>query len=345
MKVWRPLVFAAALHVIGLVPALAQTVIVQNAPPGSAAEFVLNGTAVATGTAGPDGLATLTAGQGAMADRAALDVFVWVDRCDTVRRVIVVERIATPAPAGAGCLRAQIPGLFLLQRVTSIVVDVERDPPTMRLRQGPAPAEWLVRPTPGAPAPSLSLVPRGLILFGGGARSLSSEFSEQACGDAPTCNDEDQVFSATGGIAFWPIEYVGVEASFVRLGKMAADGSGDRFEFDSEMDGGLLLVAGKVGAPIGRVRVFGMGGMNLHRATFTTAQVINDASQTYQWRTEGWGLAFGGGAEVWLSSRLGIYGELTRLELKGDAVDGGEARTDAKLTSIVAGLRVRLFGE
>lgn len=339
-------VVAAAVYLAGLVPASAQTVIVQNAGPGSTAEFVLNGTVVATGTAGADGLATLTAGQGALADRGSVDVFVWVDRCGAVRRVVVVDRLVTPPPAGGECSRSQIAGLFLLQRVTTMVVDVEREPPSMRLRQGPAPAEWLIRPAPGAAAAaSTSLAPRGLGLFGGLTRSWTTDFSNHACGDAPTCNAEDQVFGATGGVAFWPVKYVGVEVSLVRPRKVVVDGSGEGYEFDSEMDGGLLLFAGKVGAPIGRVRLFGMGGLNYHRATFTTVQDINDASQTYQWRTRGWGPAFGGGAEVWFSPRIGVYGELTRAMLKGDDVGGGEAKTDAGMTSIVAGLRLWLFGD
>ena len=347
MTVSRRLVLVAALHVIvGLVPAFAQTVIVQNAAPGSTAEFVLNGAVVASGTAGTDGLVTLIARQGAIADRASLDVFIWVDRCDSVHRVIVADRIATPPPAGGNCSRAPIAGLFLLQPVTTIVVNIERDPPTMRLRQGPAPREWLLPPSEAAAAAGLaSIAPRGLILFGGGGRSFSSAFSSQACGDVSTCSSDDQVFAGEGGVAVWPSRYIGLEVSLLRPGRMTAEGSGDAFEFNSDMDGGLLLFAGKVGVPIGRVRPFGMGGMNFHRATFTTVQTINESSQTFQWRSEGWGHAFGGGVEVWLSSRVGIYGELTRLALKGDDVGGGEARTDAEMTSIVVGLRVRLFGE
>jgi hypothetical protein len=343
----RRLLLAAALHaVLAPISAAAQTVIVQNAAPGSTAEFVLNGTVVATATAGADGLATLAAGPGALPDRASQDVLVWVDRCDTLRRVVIVERVATPPPAGAGCLRTAVAGLFLLQRETTIVVNVERDPPTMRLRQGPAPPEWLIRPTPGAAAAAApSIAPRGLIVFGGGGLMLTNDFSSQSCGDAPTCNGEDQTFSATGGVGFWPSQYIGIEASLLRPRRVTVDGGGNGFAFDSEMDGGLLLFAGKVGVPVGRLRLFGMGGMNFHRATFTTVQTVNESSQTYQVRTEGWGTAFGGGAEVWLSSRVGIYGELARLALKGDDVGGSEARTDTNATSIVVGLRLRLFGE
>jgi hypothetical protein len=346
LRVARRLLVAIAIcFVAGLASASAQTVIVQNAAPGSTAEFVLNGNVLGTGTAGADGLVTLAASQGALPDGAMQDVLVWVDRCDTLRRVIVVERIGTPPPAGAGCLRTAMTGLFLLQRETTIVVNVERDPPTMRLRQGPAPAEWLVRQTPGAPVAAPSIVPRGLIVFGGGGLMLTGDFASSACGDAPTCDGEEQTFSATGGVEFWPSQYIGIGASFLRPRRINAEGSGDGYEFTSDMDGGLLLFAGKVGVPLGRVRLFGMGGMNLHRATFTTAQAVNESSQTYQWRTEGWGPAFGGGVDVWLSSRVGVYGEVLRLALRGDDVGGSEAQTDMNAMSIVIGLRLRLFGE
>lgn len=346
MKV-RRLLFASALYVLAAAAvASAQTVIVLNAPAGSTAELVLNSTTVATGTVGADGLATLTADQDALGGRTSIDVAIWVDRCGTVRRVIVVDRVLNPPPAGGECTRAAIPGLFLLQRITSMVINVERDPPMLRVRQGPVPAEWLLPPEQVAAARQIPLVPSGLILFGGGGREFFGHFADRHCGNVPGCDDERSAFAGVGGVAVWPTRYFGFEASLLRPARMTAAGSGEGFRFDSEMEGGTLLFAGKVGAPLGRrLRLFGMGGMNRHRFTFTTIQTINENAQTLQWRSEGWGPAFGGGLEVWASSRLGFYGEAFRLSVKGEDTRGSEARIDAAMVGIVGGLRLRLFGE
>jgi len=340
----RILVLAGIVHFVGgLATAFGQTVIVRNASQGSTVEFVLNGAVAATGTVGADGLATLAATQGRLADNQSVDAFVWVDECGSTRRVIAMNRTTAPPAADAGCRRDQIGGIFLLQPITTIVVDVARNPPTLRLRQGEAPAAWLQDAAATAPGTRLTIAPRGLMLFGGGGRTLFSEFSSQACGDVTTCTAEDQAFSATGGIGYWFSEYAGAEASYLRPGRITAEGSGTRFTFDSEMDGEVLLFAGKGAVPIGRVRLFGMGGANYHRATFTTRQTTDGSAQTLQWRTEGWGPAFGGGAEVWLTPSVGLYGEFGRLRLKGDDVAGGEAQTAAWMNSIVGGIRVRIF--
>src|SRR6185436_19862362 len=140
MKTVRTIALAAALHVMIFVGgASAQTVIVRNAPPNSTIEFVLNGSVTATATAGADGLATLMATKG-HGDRDTMDAFVWVDECGSTRRVQVVNRVQQPPPSD-GCRRSQVQGLFLLQRITTLVVDIETTSPTLRLRQGPAPEE------------------------------------------------------------------------------------------------------------------------------------------------------------------------------------------------------------
>jgi hypothetical protein len=339
----------------GVPAAYGQTVIIQSARPASTAEFVLNGSVAATGTVGADGLATLAATQSIFANRQSIDVFVWVDDCGTSSRVVVMNRVESPPPVAVGCGRVQIPGLFLLQSVTTFFVDMRVTPATMRVRQGPAPAAWLRPQSPDAPAVRVALAPTGIILFGGGGLSMPGGFTDQVCGDVTSCTSDDRALSATAGVSVWLSQYVGAEASYFRPKRITAEGTGDRFRFDSDMDGGLLVFVGKVGVPVGRLRLFGLGGADYHRATFTTTQTINDTTasngtvvpggtQTYQWRTEGWGLTFGGGAEVWLTPAVGIYGEVSRLALKGDDVGGGEARTDQTMTAIIVGGRVRVFG-
>jgi hypothetical protein len=265
-----------------------------------------------------------------------------------------MNRTLQPPPAAAGCRRVQMAGLFLLQPITSILVDVGGSSPSIRLRQGEIPESWL-RPPVQTTGPRISIAPAGLILFGGGGRVTLSDFSAQMCGDVTGCNVNDSAFSYTGGGSFWFSQYVAAEVSYLRPGRMTADGSGQRFRFESEMDGGLVSVVGKGAVPIGRVRLFGLGGAAYHRATFTTSETIEATTVTvdgvsqavpggtprFQWRTEGWGLAVGGGAEVWITEAIGLYGEFARLGLKGDDTGNGEAATDDMLTSIVVGLRVR----
>jgi hypothetical protein len=341
---------------LGSAAASAQTLYLVNAPSGSTAEFVLNGAVAGTGTASADGLATVPAATGRLDARQSIDVQVWVDVCGTVQRVLVMSRALQPPPPEVGCRRAQIPGLFLLQSITSLVVDVGAASPTMRIRQGDAPEAWLRPPPTGTAAARIAIAPAGLIVFGGGGLARFSDFSTQPCGDVTGCDVSDSSLSYTGGVSYWFSQYVGAEASYFKPGRITASGSGERYRFDSDMDGGLVAAVGKGAFPIGRVRLYGMGGADYHRATFTTSQTIEATTVTvegtaqmipggtprFQWRTEGWGLVVGGGAEVWLTRDIGIYGEYGRLGLKGDDVSNGEAATDDVITSIVIGGRFRI---
>ena len=357
LTVWRSLALAGALHLaLGSAAASAQTLYVVNAPPGSMAEFVLNGAAAATGTANAEGVATLPARTGNLDAQQSIDAFVWLDVCGTTYRVVVGDRAVQPPAADGGCRRSQIPGLFLLRSITSLVVDAGASSPTLRIRQGQVPDAWLRPLVQEANGPRISIAPTGVILFGGAGRASFSEFSNRACGDVTGCDISDTPLSYAGGISYWFSQYVGAEASFVRPGRITASGSGTRYRFDSDMDGGLVSVVGKGGVPIGRVRLYGLGGANRHRATFTTSQTIDAATVTidgvsetipggtprYQWRTEGWGLVVGGGGEVWLTGRFGLYGEFSRVALKGDDVSNSEATTDDVITSIVVGARFRI---
>ena len=344
----RPVALSAALHLmIGFSLVSAQTVVVRNAPPQASIEFVLNGTVTATATAGADGLATLTATKGALGDREMMDVFVWVDECGSTRRVLVMNRVEQPPPV-EGCRRSQVAGLFLLQRVSTILIDVETGSPTIRLRQGQLPEEWLRPPTSSAAkGPRISIAPRGAILFGGAETASLGGVLEPACGDVTGCTATNRALSFAGGLSYWFSQYAAVEVTYMRPSAIDANGSAERFRFDSDIDGGLLVVAGKGGFPIGRVRLFGTLGVDRHRATFTTHETIDDTTTpggttTLQWRTEGWAPVFGGGVEVWLTSSIGIYGEFARLGLKG-AEDGvGEAEIDKTMTALIVGGRYRL---
>lgn len=349
MKPWRPLVLAAALEVtIGVGRATAQTVIVRGAPPGSAVELVLNSSAVGSATADSAGDATLVVNQPTTAGKTEMDAYVYVDACDNMRRVLLVERGLQPPPQGAGCERRQIVGLFLVRRISTLVVNVTGPNPTVILRQG--------RFNPRQSSGRIWTSPTGLVLFGGGGLAKFRDAAALACGDVTACAGGDFSGAYTVGAAYWFTRFLGAEASYLKPAEVNVDGSGTNFRFNSFLDAHVVTAAGIVGVPIGPVRLYGQAGANYHRATSGTTQTIEDVTvtiegvtqtikggtQTYGLRTAGWGWLFGGGLEAWLTSYIAIYGEGWRAAIKGTALDDAEGSVDDGLTSIVIGARVRI---
>src|SRR4051794_20774498 len=93
----RLLGLAAALHLtLGLGTALAQHVMLRHAPPGSPVEIFLNSDKVADGTAGEDGDVTIAFTLPAKDGKAEIDANVFVDVCDKVRKVVIVDRNRAP---------------------------------------------------------------------------------------------------------------------------------------------------------------------------------------------------------------------------------------------------------
>ncbi len=134
MRLWRLLAIAAALNVTaGACIAAAQTVIVRHAPPGVNVELLLNDAVVATGTAGPAGDVSLDL---KMPEPGEMDANVYVDVCEKMRRVLVVDRNRRPPPPPAGCERREISGLFLVRRVHTLVIDIGGLQPSMLLVKG-----------------------------------------------------------------------------------------------------------------------------------------------------------------------------------------------------------------
>src|SRR3954470_1924941 len=131
----RLLVMAAALTgTLGSGTAAAQTLFVRNAPAGTTAEIVVHGAPPASGTVGEDGTASVpfSIAQG----QTEIDANVFVDICGTVRRVIVVDRGRIPAPAAEGCDRRDIPGVFWVRSVNTLVIDFAGVSPTLLLIKG-----------------------------------------------------------------------------------------------------------------------------------------------------------------------------------------------------------------
>lgn len=337
----RSVVFFAAFVAIGATLASAQTIIVRHAPPGSDVDLVVDATAVATAKAGPDGTATVVA-----TDKVTvpLDAAVWVDMCDDAVRVMLVRPGGQLPPAGS-CRRAQISalGLYFVQRITTMVIDV-RGTPTLLLRQGRAPDAWLRDPVspdsddgPGEALPPMT----GLTLFGTAGVSTTLNFKSQFCGNASGCSTSTSI-PYSGGVAWWLNEFIAADARYNRIAD-DAEATADAFRFTSAREGGILALTGRAGFRKGRVRPFGRAGMALHRATTTTSQTMTEpaGTQVMQMRTQGWAPVYGGGVEIWLSPVVGIYADGQRIGLKGTDSRGSGIEIDDAILTVQGGITIR----
>lgn len=352
---WRLPALAAALH-FAAGAAAAQTVIVRDAPPRSTVEAQLNAQAATAATADANGDATLSVSLPVDVNETTVRAF--VDLCGSVVRVLLVESGLAPPPQAPGCQRKEAVGrIMAMRRVTTFVVDLAGSEPSVHLRQGPAPAEWLRR---GANAEGVSRfagsAPTGLLLFGGGGLTTFSNLEQVACGTASSCVGDSLGRTVAAGAAFWIARFVGAQASYVKPASLTTTGGGGNFRFNSDLDVDMVTAAGNVGGSIGRVRIYGQGGLNHHRATFKTTETVDDATvtidgvtqtikggtQTLELKTAGWGWLIGGGVEIWMTRAVALYAEGSQARLKGAALGGGEGRMDDHATSLVFGARVRI---
>ncbi|HEY3383202.1 MAG TPA: hypothetical protein VGK32_15635 [Vicinamibacterales bacterium] len=359
MKPWRRLALTAAcILTVGAGIGTAQTVIVRHAPPGSAVEIGLNAKRVATGTVDASGNATLSADMSAHLGKKETDARIYVDVCANLERVWLVEG-GVDAPARAdGCERREVSGVFVVRPVTTLLVDVAAGRPALWLRQGPVPKEWLGDEQPGSSgsARAWRKAPTRLVLFGGGGGARYSDTGDVMCGTASKCTANDMKGTYAAGGDYWFNQYVAVGASYLRPGKLTADGSGGTYSFNGSLDVQLLTIAGKVGVPVGPVRIYGIGGANYHRGTFSTTETINPVTvtvdgvdqtfpggtQAFVFRTAGWGWLFGGGFEGWLTRTVAVYAEGGRAEVKGGPRTGGEGELNERLTFLAAGVKLHL---
>jgi hypothetical protein len=352
-KPWRLLALAAAFSAIaGSGVATAQTVVVRGAPAAAPIEVTLNGNPIEKGVADAAGDVKIPLNLSAHINKTQTDAHVTVDFCGDMRRVHVFERGQQLAPPASGCERREIAGLFLMRRVSSIVVNVAGPNPSVLLIQG---SYSLQPPGPG----TLWATPpkRGLVLFGATGISTFRDALVIACGQVSPCDGDDSPLSFTAGASYWISPYLAAEGSYFRPKKMTFTGTGDTFHFDGTLDTEVFTIAGKIGIPFGAVRVYGKAGTNYHRAVAGTSETIDEktitvdgvartipgGTQALELKTAGWGWLFGGGAEVWVLRSVGVYGEFSRLTLKGNARGGGEGKFDEGVTALTVGLRLRFW--
>jgi hypothetical protein len=349
----RLLGLMAALSVTaGAGAASAQTVIVRKAPAGSAVEVVLNTTAIGSAKADALGDAVVPRDLSAQLKQPEIDATVSVDVCEGLHRVVVVERSSAAAPPAAGCERREIAGLFLVRRISTLVVDVSGRIPTMLLVQGSYSL------SPEGPGKVWRPAASGISLFGGAGLGKFGNAVAEACGGLTPCGGDTAWGALTGGVTYWIAPFLAAEVGYVKPAQLKVEGSSDRYRFTSDLDAHIVTIAGKVGAPIGIFRIYGHAGANYQRGTMGTTQTIDDltitvngapqtvpgGSQTFELKTAGWGWLAGGGLEVWLSRSLGLYAEAGRMTLKGPEADGGEGEMDDNLTTVFIGARFRLGG-
>jgi hypothetical protein len=335
MRIPMRLLVAAALF-LGMASgeAAAQSVVVRHVPPGEAIELFLNATKVATAAAEANRDATLPLNlRENNAGKTEIDANIFIDTCDKVRRVIIVERGQPAASQEPGCERREISGLYWVRHVNTLVVDLGGANPTMMLVKGSYDPNKTKNWTP---------TPSGLIVFGGAGRADLRDAVLISCGDAPTCSGHDAGWSFTAGFDVWMTPWLAAEASYFMPPNGTASGSGTNYSFNSTLDPHVIIVGARGGIPIGPVRISGLLGATWQDSTLKTHETINGISQDFLVETRGWGWVSGPALEVWTSPWLAIYGEAGFGKLKGTSTTGGEVRFDDRLRYFIVGGRVKI---
>ena len=352
-RVWPRFALAAALSLVVSDVASAQTLIVRGIPAGSTVELVINASPAGKTTADTRGDAKLPVPLPAIAKKPEMDAHVFVETCGEIRRILIVERALQPPVRADDCDRRDVTGVFFVRNVSTLVVNMAGINPTMLLVRGSYDL------TPRDPTNIVSARRTGIVVFGGGGVSKLSDIESVACGDVTDCSGNGWNVTGTAGAEVWFKPYLAAHFNYLKPARVTIRGSGDTFRFTSDFDADIFTMAGKVGIPVGRTRIFGQVGMNYQSATFSTSQTNDDVTtttaggvtltvkggtQTFELKTKGWGWSFGGGVEVWLARRFGIYAEASRLRLKGSEIDDGDGLLEDYSKVLIVGARVRIGG-
>jgi hypothetical protein len=332
-RIGRSVVLTAALSILGGGVAAAQTVILRKAPPGSTVEVVLNSSAVGSRTVDLNGDGRVPIDLQGTLKKSEIDAYLFIDVCGTTRRVLIVERGQQVPPRADGCERFDLPGLFLVRRVSSLVFFVGEASPTVLLRQG---SYSLKPPRVWKPAPT------GLVVFGGVGYGRFRDASAIACGNLTDCSGSDSGILFNAGATYWLWKFVGAEISYMRPAEAKTTFTGDTFSFDTVLDAELLNISGKIGVPIGPTRIYGNIGTNYHRALHRTTQRSGSITDVFDVRTEGWGWMWGAGFEAWLTSAFALYGEAGSVGFKGNSTNVPDGQIDERVNFAVGGIRIRI---
>ena len=355
---WRSLCVAAALNVIVTAAAAAQTVIVTKAPSGSTVELVMNSTLAGSAAANPAGQATFTLTPDVRGGKKESDAYVFVEYCENVRRVILIEPGMEGFPGGQ-CPRREVPGAYVLREITTLVVSVAETAPSVLVRQGRVPPTWLTDEVDQPPAQKPANAPgRGLYGFAGGGLASFGNAALFACGSTD-CTGSTKPLTFSAGLTFWLNPYIGFEAAYLKPGEVRLDGGLQTlFNYTSGLDTNVLTMVGKGGLPLSYVRVYGFGGATWSRAHWDTLETIDDqtvlvdgvettvtgGAQGLDLYTQGWSWVAGAGIEIPLSKRVLMFTEGGRAGIRGEDRQGGEGKIDDRVLYFIAGVRVRILG-
>ena len=355
---WRPLVVAAVVNLIVAAAAAAQTVIVTKAPPGSTVELVVNSTLAATVTADPAGQATIPLTPEARGGKTESDAYVFVEYCDNLRRVILIEPGMEGFPGGQ-CPRREVPGAYVVRQITSLLVNVSDVAPSVLVRQGKVPSGWLTDEVDQPPSQKPANAPgRGLFAFAGGGLASFGAATAVACGGTE-CTGSTKPLTFTAGATFWLNPYVAFEGAYLKPGEVRLDGGVDTlFEYSSGLTTDVLTMVGKLGVPWAYVRIYGFGGATWSRAHWDTLEAVDDqpviidnvettvtgGAQGFDLYLQGWSWVAGGGLEIPVSKRAMIFTEGGRAGIRGDDRQGGEGKINDRILYFVAGIRIRILG-
>jgi hypothetical protein len=194
------------------------------------------------------------------------------------------------------------------------------------------------------------------VLFGGGGFAGLGKPVQVACGTADACSGGGTEIAAHGGATFWLTRFLAAEASYLGVRDITLDGSGQGYRFDSTYEMRLMNLLGKIGGPVGPMRLYGQFGATHNRVTLTTVQTMDDrtvtvdevpttipgGTQSFGLITSGWGWSLGGGLEGWLKPAVGLYAEFAYAPIEGADDRGGEGRIDDRAMFLGGGIRVRL---
>ena len=354
---WRPLAMAAVLNLIVAAAAAAQTVIVTKAPPGSTVEVVVNSTLAATVTADSAGVATIPLTPEVRGGKTESDAYVFVEYCDSLRRVILIEPGMEGYPGGQ-CPRKEVPGGYVIRQATTLVVNVSEAAPSVLVRQGKAPVAWLTDDVDRPPAAKRDFSgSRGLYGFGAGGMSSISDVTAVACG-AQACSGGSTAATFSAGATFWYKPFLGVEASWLKPTDLRLTGGTTAYEYVTTLRTDILTIVGKLGVPMSYVRPYGFGGLTFTRSHWKTTETINDqtatiddvevvypgGTQTFNLYTQGWSWIAGGGLEGSVGKRGLIFGEGGWANVRGSDRQGGEGRTEQRVFYFIGGIRIRILG-
>ena len=373
IRPWLPLL-AAVCVLASRDTAAAQTVIVRHVPAKSTVQIIVGDAEPVAAVQDAEGnfRATINAIPSGATEISAQ---MFVDTCEgNVRVVMTVAGTEASPTAGVNCLRRRpISGTYVVRSRTSLVVDVAGESPKLLTSQGPAPSQWLRDPVveprnagatagsattgQGSKPPAATYYPSGLMVFGTGNISNFRTYGQADCSTTgASCDVKNTVWAGTAGLEYWLTPYFGAFGSYSKERPGTTTGEGGTYRFSSELDTDFATLGGEAQWPTGRVTIFGTVGATHHRATWTTVNTIDDTTvtvdgvsqtlsggtETYIVKTQGWNLAFGGGANYWLTKRLAIRGGIDYSIFKGNDLGTSLAKIDDGMLSAKFGVTFRI---